>query len=136
MDTATRPAAGVRPGLDVLRTEELDRLTRRPWFLAYAYSDGERAFADSLGPTRRREFLAGRFAAKEAVAKALGTGFGQGVTPRQIEIDRSRGGAPAVRLSGAAADHAAALGVGAVALSIAHKDGFVVAVAITHPFTK
>ncbi|MER5521311.1 4'-phosphopantetheinyl transferase superfamily protein [Streptomyces sp. NPDC002763] len=123
-------ALTVRPGVDVLGMGELDRLSARPWFLEYAYSDWERAFAAELGATRRREFLAGRFAAKEAVVKALGRGFGGGIQPRCVEIHRRRDGAPQVRLHGAAADLADTLAA-SVHVSIAHKGDLVVAVAFT-----
>ncbi|MFE4857474.1 holo-ACP synthase [Streptomyces sp. NPDC056670] len=124
----------VCPGVDVLGLGELDRLSTRPWFLAYTYSDWERAFAAGLGATRRREFLAGRFAAKEAVVKALGHGFGGAVTPRCVEVRRRPDGAPQVRLHGAAAGLADALGT-SVQVSIAHKGDLVVAVALTSSCT-
>ncbi|MFF7725827.1 holo-ACP synthase [Streptomyces sp. NPDC008001] len=133
MAAARRQEIHARPGVDVLYVGELDRLSARPWFLGFAYSEWERGFADTLGPARRREFLAGRFAAKEAVVKALGHGFGRGITPRQIEIGRLDDGGPVVRLSGRAAGHAAETGVGGLAVSIAHKNGLVIAVALTHP---
>ncbi|MFF4806497.1 holo-ACP synthase [Streptomyces sp. NPDC001351] len=123
----------VRPGVDVLWIAELDRLCGRPWFLRFAYSSAERDLADAVGPERRREFLAGRFAAKEAVAKALGHGFGRGLAPRHIEIGRSAEGRPTVRLLGPAAEHAASAGIDGVAVSISHKNGVAVAVAIAHP---
>jgi holo-[acyl-carrier protein] synthase len=123
-------AMTVRPGVDVLRLGELDRLSTRPWFLAYAYSEWERDFAAELGTARRREFLAGRFAAKEAVAKALGRGFGGGIAPKCVEIRRRHDGAPQVRLCGAAAALADPLAT-SVRVSIAHKGDLVVAVALT-----
>jgi len=122
----------VRPGVDVVRIDDLDRLCGRPWFLRFAYSARERALADALGERRRREFLAARFAAKEAVAKALGRGFGRGLAPHHIEIGRRADGRPVVRLLGPAAGHAAATGVGEVAVSISHKNGVAVAVALAH----
>jgi holo-[acyl-carrier protein] synthase len=128
---APGPELLVRPGVDVLWLDELDRLATRPWFLRYAYSARERDLADGLGPARRREFLAARFAAKEAVVKTLGRGFGQGLAPRHIEIDRRDDGRPEVRLLGPAAEHAR--GISAITVSISHKNGVVVAVALAHP---
>jgi holo-[acyl-carrier protein] synthase len=79
------------------------------------------------GEDDRVERLAGRFAAKEAVLKALGTGFGAGVAFTDVVIQRAPGAAPEVRLSGGAAKAAAALGVTAWRLSISHAGGLAMA---------
>ncbi|HEV8628953.1 MAG TPA: holo-ACP synthase [Thermoanaerobaculia bacterium] len=76
------------------------------------------------------QHLAGLFAAKEAVLKALGTGWAQGTSFRQVEVTRRPGGAPDVRLHDEAATRAAALGVGRILLSITHEGGFAAAVAV------
>lgn len=75
----------------------------------------------------RIERLAGRFAAKEAVLKALGTGFGAGVAFTDVMILRAPGAAPEIQLSGGAAKAAAALGVTAWRLSISHTGGLAIA---------
>lgn len=120
-------------GVDLLRVDELDRLLERDWFRAFAYDESELAVASGFGPDRSREFLAGRFAAKEAVLKAIGTGFTAGVKPRQVAITRSTTGNPAVHLSGAAAAHAAELGMSQIQVSITHKADLVLAVAFALP---
>ena len=78
----------------------------------------------------RIERLAGKFAAKEAVLKALGTGFGAGVAFTDVTIHREPGAAPEVRLSGGAAKAASALGVKAWKLSISHACGMAMASAL------
>ncbi|NBH03212.1 4'-phosphopantetheinyl transferase superfamily protein [Amycolatopsis sp. SID8362] len=123
----------MRIGADLMHLAELDRLLTRTWFRAYAYAESELATASGFGPERRQEFLTGRFAGKEAVAKAIGTGFGRGVTPRQIAIERAGSGESRVVLTDAAAARAAALGVVAVQLSITHKADLVLAVALAIP---
>ncbi|MEU3768669.1 4'-phosphopantetheinyl transferase superfamily protein [Amycolatopsis keratiniphila] len=120
----------MRIGADLLYVGELDRLLARLWFRAYVYAESELATAAGFGPDRCREFLAGRFAAKEAVAKAIGTGFADGVTPRQIAVERADSGAALVMLTGVAAARAAALGVVEVQVSITHKVDLVLAVAL------
>lgn len=120
-------------GVDVLMAGELDRLLERPWFRAYVYAAEELDLAGSFGEERAREFLTGRFAAKEAVLKAIGTGVGAGVTPRQVAVLRAGGGAPLVRLAGTAARRARERGIGTVNVSITHKRGTVVAAAIGVP---
>ncbi|MGH9382422.1 MAG: holo-ACP synthase [Thermoanaerobaculia bacterium] len=80
----------------------------------------------SPGPQR----LAGLFAAKEAVLKALGTGWAEGLAFHQIEVARDDRGAPGVRLHGVASRRAEALGVTRIHLSISHDGGMAVAVAV------
>lgn len=74
--------------------------------------------------------LAKAFAGKEAVAKALGTGFQRGVSWQDIHIARDDLGAPTVALSGGAAARAAALGAQQVLLSLADERTHVLAFAI------
>ena len=76
------------------------------------------------------EHLGGLWAAKEAVLKALGTGWAQGLTLRQVEVVRGPSGAPSVRLHDAAADRLEALGGATVHLTITHERGHAAAVAI------
>ena len=83
---------------------------------------------DEIGDgVHRIERLAGRFAAKEAVLKAIGTGFGAGVAFTDVVIQRTPGAAPEIRLSGGAARAATALGVTAWQLSISHAGGIAMA---------
>jgi phosphopantetheine--protein transferase-like protein len=119
-------ATVVRVGVDVLDCRELTRLIRRAWFLRFSYSPEEMAHAEKMGVDRRLEFLAGRFAAKEAVLKALGKGMLQDVAPSDICVAKAEDGAPVVRFLGRAADMVSS----PVALSIAHKENVVTAVAI------
>jgi holo-[acyl-carrier protein] synthase len=78
----------------------------------------------------RVERLAGRFAAKEAVLKALGTGFGAGVAFSDVIIHRAAGEPPQVRLSGGAAKAAADRGITEWRLSISHVGAMAMASAI------
>lgn len=124
MNIAARRAA--RVGVDVLDCSELRRLLERSWFLRFGFAPEELAHAETLGADRRLEFLAGRFAAKEAVLKVLGTGFLQGVAPREICVKHTSHGAPVVHFRG----RAAALALSPVSVSITHKQNVVAAVAI------
>jgi holo-[acyl-carrier protein] synthase len=88
-------------------------------FLHRIFTDGEVAYC-----TRRRVpaiHLAGRFAAKEAAMKALGTGHSEGVLWRDIEVIR-RGGPPQLRLHGGAAGRFASIGGRSSLLTITHSD--------------
>ncbi|WP_217246040.1 holo-ACP synthase [Streptomyces sp. AC602_WCS936] len=125
----TSASRAPRIGLDVLDRSELRRLLERPWFLRFAFAPEELAHAETLGAPRRLEFLAGRFAAKEAVLKVLGIGFLQGVAPREICVEHTSHGAPVVHLRGAAAH----LIQPSLSVSITHKQNVVAAVAIVLP---
>ncbi len=89
--------------------------------------------AEELAYCRRRPrpalHLAGRFAAKEAASKALGTGM-RGVSFREIEIIREPSGRPGLRFHGRAADVARALGVRTAFVSLSHEQGVAVAVVV------
>ena len=117
-------------GIDIF---ELDRVRQHldrsdnDWLDA-VFSPAEMAGADS--PPNDVAYYAGRYAAKEAVAKALGTGFSGDVTWLDVEILRKATGAPEVRLSAGAAGVAAELGVTGWYLSISHGGAMAVASAI------
>lgn len=81
------------------------------------------------GPGRIQR-LAGRFAVKEAVLKALGTGFGAGIAFTDVITHREPGGAPSVQLRGGAAQSAEERGIAEWRLSISHTDTIAVASAI------
>lgn len=120
-------------GVDLLREGELAALLRRPWFLRYTYAPAELDIAGTFGADRACEFLTGRFAAKEAVLKVIGTGVAKGVRPCQVAVVRAASGEPLVRLSGIAAARARDRGIGEIAVSITHKQGLVLAAAIGVP---
>ena len=73
------------------------------------------------------ESFAARFAAKEACAKALGTGISRGVSWLEIEVRRAPGQRPTLRLHGRAAEWAARLGVTHLSLSITHSGSLALA---------
>lgn len=75
-------------------------------------------------------FLALRFAAKEATAKALGTGFRDGVAPRQIEVVHDAAGKPLLHLHGLAAEHARRLGAAVGHVSLTDEAEYAAAVVV------
>jgi holo-[acyl-carrier protein] synthase len=87
-------------------------------FLNRIYTAAEQAYC--LRKHNSAESFAARFAAKEAGAKALGTGISQGVNWLEIEVVRERGGRPTLKFHGRAAQIAARLGAVHTALSITH----------------
>jgi len=114
-------------GIDIIETrriaEILDRHAER--FLARVFTPDEASYAM---PARRRvEHLAGRFAAKEAALKALGTGLSRGVAWTDVEVRLLPSGQPTLRLQGRAAIIARTLGVREWHLSISHSHDYAVA---------
>ena len=76
------------------------------------------------------ESFAARFAAKEAGAKALGTGISRGVGWLELEVAREPGGRPTLQLSGRAAERAHSLGVAHISLSLTHSRDVALAVVV------
>ncbi len=114
-------------GVDLLEVERLERaLKRRPKLADRLFTEAERAHA--AGRARPGQHLAARFCAKEAVAKALRM---DAWNWRDVEV-LTADGPPQVRLSGAAAERASALGV-EVRVSLTHTRREAAAVAITRP---
>ena len=97
-------------------------------FLRVTYTEAERRLGNS--PEDREEFFAGRLAAKEAVVKALGTGFAGEISWQQVEILRMDSGQPVARLNGAALREAEALGIRRWLISISHTEAIAFASAI------
>ncbi|MBL9001902.1 MAG: holo-ACP synthase [Phycisphaerae bacterium] len=93
-------------------------------FVARVFTEHESA--RSAG-RRRAEHLAARFAAKEAVMKALGTGLTGGIAWTEIEVVTLPSGAPSLRLSGRAAEIARGLGIRAWLVSLSHVESLAMA---------
>ena len=125
----------MRVGVDLLDIDRFARIAAHPGGRRIVFSDRELAHADAFGAQRRTEHLAGRFCAKEAAAKALGRGFGQGLVWREIEVLADAHGAPVARLSGGAEAVARQAGVARIELSLSHHGGLVVCVALAVPAT-
>ena len=114
-------------GVDLMDVERIKRaLERHPRFLARVYSPVEQAAIAQRGA----ETAAGYFAAKEAVAKALGTGFAQGIMPEQIEVTHADNGQPGARLTGAAQARLEQMGGGRILLSLSHEGDTAIAFAL------
>lgn len=118
-------------GVDIVDTARIARLLDEHGqrFLTRCYTADELAYCDA-NPTRRVEHLAGRFAAKEAVLKVLGTGWSGGIAWTDAEIVREDSGRPAVLLHGRCATVAAELGITDWWISISHIKTHSVASAI------
>jgi holo-[acyl-carrier protein] synthase len=97
-------------------------------FLRRVFTPGEIAYCQCK--KNAAESFAARFAAKEAGAKALGTGISQGISWLELEVARQPGGRPTLHLSGRAAQRARQLGVATVSLSLTHSKDIALAVVV------
>ncbi len=116
-------------GVDLVKISRLEKAGNgRPGFLERVFTRKERDYCD------RQKFpaqhYAARFASKEAVLKAFGTGLSAGMKWTDIEVLHGEGGGPIVNLSGVAKDHADLKGVKQILLSYSHDEGYAVAHAV------
>jgi holo-[acyl-carrier protein] synthase len=118
-------------GVDIVEIARMrEALARRPRIKERLFSEEERAYCEKRNHPEVHYAL--RFAAKEAVLKALGTGF-SGMRFTDVEVLRESSGRPVPRLRGRAAQHAEELGVVEMHLSLSftHTTAVASAVAIT-----
>ncbi len=108
-------------GTDIIEIERIERSVARygASFLRRVYTPLEIAYCERK--KNSAESFAARFAAKEAGAKALGTGISRGVNWREFEVRRAPGQRPELHLSGRAAEVAQTLGIRRLALSLTHS---------------
>ena len=118
-------------GTDLIEISRIERSLERygEQFLARVFTPGEIAYCKAKQKTSAESFAA-RFAAKEAGAKALGTGISRGVAWKELEVRRARGQRPELHLHGRAAEIAAALGIRRLSLSLTHSREMSMAVVV------
>ena len=107
-------------GVDLCEVDRIEAAIARHGdrFLTRIYTPAERAYCESK--LNRMERFAGRFAAKEAAMKALGTGWRRGVAWRDFEVTRAASGQPVIVLHGVAREIAEKLKVKRALVSITH----------------
>lgn len=120
----------VSVGTDIIEVVRIGQMIERHGevFLNRVYTDEEIRYCQ-----KRKDYTqhyAGRWAAKEAVMKTLGTGFSRGVGWRDIEVCSNRSGQPSIVLRGAAREIAEQAGICDVLISISHCRSFATATAI------
>jgi holo-[acyl-carrier protein] synthase len=117
-------------GTDLMEIDRIEESIRRfgDRFLHRIFTPGEVAYC--LRKKGSAESFAARFAAKEAGAKALGTGISRGISWTEIEVRRSPGERPTLHWSGRAAERARAMGVATTQLSLTHSRTVAMAVVV------
>lgn len=121
---------GVVHGIDVVECRRIAELRSRHGerFLKRVFT--ARELADLLPRRQAIEALAGRFAAKEAILKVLGTGWRGGIAWTDMEIVNDAAGRPVVRLSGCCARLAEERGIREISVSITHIRALAIASAV------
>lgn len=106
-------------GIDVVELDRIEKSLARfqERFVARILTEGERRAMPQKNPV---PFLAARFAAKEAAAKALGTGFSKGISLSTLEVVGGERGKPEMVFHGPAAEYARELGVTRIHVSLTH----------------
>jgi holo-[acyl-carrier protein] synthase len=118
-------------GIDIVETARIKSMVEEHGqrFLDRCFTPAEQAYC-SANPKRYFEHLAGRFAAKEAVLKVLGTGWRGGIAWTDIEIIKERSGQPKVLLTGECERIAKQLGIAHWHVSLSHIETHATASAI------
>lgn len=119
----------MRVGVDLVPVARMARLlAEQPDIRATVFTDREQRYCEAR--RRAAQHYAARFAAKEAVLKAFGTGLGSGMTWVDVEVVNDRAGRPRARLSGVLAERAAAEGMEEIDLSLSHTGDLAIAQAV------
>lgn len=124
-----REGAVVGVGVDLCGIARMEKAIEREHFFSRIYTQGERDYLEAKGKSRAQS-AAAMYAAKEAVAKALGTGIAQGVFFDQIEVTHGESGAPGIALHGAALARMQEMGGRGVLLSLSHEGNMAIAFAV------
>ncbi len=116
-------------GTDIIEVERIAKMIQKhdKMFLTRVYTPREIQYCSPRKAANQH--YAGRWAAKEAVLKTLGTGWAKGIQWTDIELLNRMGGKPEIHLVGAAADVAKGLGIHQIQISISHCRKFAVAFA-------
>ena len=120
----------VAHGIDLVDRPRIEQMVERHGqrFIDRVFTDAEQAYAQAS--RNRMEKLAGRFAAKEAVLKLIGTGWRGKIAWTDIEILNNHFGQPQVTVTGEAKALAETLGITHITISITHTANFAIASAI------
>ena len=119
-------------GTDIVECVRIARMIEKhgEQFLTRVFTEREVRYCQRS--KHATEHFAGRWAAKEAVLKCLGTGWSKGLCWTDIEVTNDPAGRPAITLRAATAEHSASLGIREVMISISHCRAYAVAYALAH----
>ena len=117
-------------GIDIIEIERIEKAVQRSGerFLQRVFTAAERSYCENK--RQPHSSYAARFAAKEAVLKALGTGLSSGASFTDVEVYQKSGGAPGINLYNNTAKLAEEKGITEIAISLSHNHNQAIAVAI------
>lgn len=118
-------------GVDLVDISRMERALATSWsdrFLCRVFSRGE--ISTCTGAAQPAQCFAARFAAKEALAKALGTGFSRGVAPADIRVHGGERQRPFITLHTGALAVAEAMKVNAIHVSLSHTPSAAIAMVV------
>lgn len=117
-------------GTDIVEISRIGQMIERhgDTFLNRVFTENENTYCDSK--KNKEQHYAGRWAAKEAVMKTLGTGFIKGIGWKEIEVVNLQSGKPTIVISGGVARHADEMGISEILITISHSREFATATAI------
>ncbi|MGC8602940.1 MAG: holo-ACP synthase [Desulfomonilaceae bacterium] len=118
-------------GIDIVSVARMKKILSQHWadkFLRRVFASEE--IVQIVRAINPEQGFAARFAAKEATAKALGTGFSKGIAPNQIMVVGGLGQKPVIILSSAAKTVAELNGIGNINVSISHTAGMACAIVV------
>lgn len=117
-------------GTDIVEIERIKKaMSKNGVFTDRIFTSSEKAYCISRKAGQFQSFAA-RFAAKESVSKAFGTGMGESAQPLEIEITNDEMGKPSVRLSGKALETFEKLNGKSIEISLSHSHDYAVAFAV------
>ena len=117
-------------GIDIIEISRIEAAIERNGvrFVNRVFTSNEQAYCEARNPSAVH--YAGRFAAKEAAFKALGTGWAGNIRWTDVEVEAAQSGPPRLKLSGAALERFNALGALSAHISISHSREYATAVAV------
>lgn len=108
-------------GVDIIEINRISKLLEYEKSIFDIFTKSELDSVNKLGTKRKIESLAGKFAAKEATAKALGSGFNEFINPNDIEILNNDKGMPFLTLHNESLEYANKLNIHEYKISISHN---------------
>ncbi len=117
-------------GTDIVECQRIAEMIEKheDRFIRKVYTEWEIEYCGTRKAAAQH--YAGRWAAKEAILKSMGTGWAKGIQWTDLEIRNAMGGAPSVTLAGAAAEISKSLGISEIKISISHCQTFATAFAV------
>jgi holo-[acyl-carrier protein] synthase len=121
-------------GIDFTLGSSLSKVLKNRKYKNFLFTEREITSADRLAPEKQEEYYASRFCAKEAAAKALGTGFINidNIKWKDIEIIGEKGSKPSIELHNNGKSRLKRMGYENITLSFSHKENYVVAIVMVY----